>query len=64
MEGIPANLHAYIETRPEGSGVNATHAEEVEAHFDDAENVAVVRVAEPGDVVDAITEILHTEDGQ
>jgi uncharacterized sporulation protein YeaH/YhbH (DUF444 family) len=62
MEEIPANTHAYIETRPEGSGVNATHAEELRAHFDDAGNVAVAQVAGTGDVIDAISEILHAED--
>jgi uncharacterized sporulation protein YeaH/YhbH (DUF444 family) len=63
MEAIPANLHAYIETRPEGSGVNATHAEELQAHFgDDDDDVAVARVAGAGDVIDAISEILHTEE--
>jgi len=62
MEAIPANLHAYIETRPEGSGVNATHAEELRAHFGDAEDVAVTGVTGPDDVIDAISEILHTEE--
>ena len=64
MEEIPANMHAYIETRPEGSGVNATHAEELQAHFGDAGDVAVARVAGAGDVIDAISEILHTEDAE
>jgi uncharacterized sporulation protein YeaH/YhbH (DUF444 family) len=64
MEDMSANLHAYIETRPEGSGVNATHAEEVESHFGEAGNVAVVRVGDADDVVGAITEILHTEDDE
>ena len=62
MEEIPANMHAYIETRPEGSGVNATHAEELQAHFGDAGDVAVARVAGADDVIDAISEVLHTED--
>jgi len=62
MEEIPANLHAYIETRPEGSGVNATHAEELEAHFGDADDVAVARVAGANDVIDAISTVLHTEE--
>jgi len=62
MEEIPANLHAYIETRPEGGGVNATHAEELEAHFGDADDVAVARVADAGDVIDAISTVLHTDE--
>jgi uncharacterized sporulation protein YeaH/YhbH (DUF444 family) len=62
MEEIPANLHAYIETRPEGGGVNATHAEELESHFAGADDVAVARVAGADDVIDAISEILHTEE--
>ncbi|MFB6192489.1 MAG: YeaH/YhbH family protein [Haloarculaceae archaeon] len=62
MESIPANLHAYVETQPSGNAINATHAEEVENHFGDGENVAVAYVQGPDDVVDAIYEILSTED--
>jgi len=62
MEDIEANLHAYIETRPGGGGVNATHAEELEARFGDAGDVAVARVADDDDVIDAISEVLHTEE--
>ena len=62
MEEIPANLHAYVETQPSGNAINATHAEEVERHFRDADNVAVAYVTSPDDVVDAIYEILSTED--
>ncbi|MDX1748062.1 MAG: DUF444 family protein, partial [Halobacteriales archaeon] len=63
MEEIPANLHAYVETQPSGNAINATHAEEVERHFgrEDASNVAVAYVTSPADVVDAIYEILSTE---
>jgi hypothetical protein len=63
MEDIPANLHAYVETQPSGNAINATHAEEVERHFgrEDASNVAVAYVTSPADVVDAIYEILSTE---
>jgi len=61
MEHIPANLHAYVETQPSGNAINATHAEEVERHFRDAENVAVAYVSSPEDVTDAIYEILSTE---
>jgi uncharacterized sporulation protein YeaH/YhbH (DUF444 family) len=62
MEQIPANLHAYVETQPSGNAINATHAEEVERNFRDAENVAVAYVTSPEDVIDAIYEILSTED--
>jgi hypothetical protein len=64
MREIPANLHAYVETQPGGTAINATHAEEVERAFADAGNVAVAYVREPADVVDAIYEILSTEDAQ
>jgi uncharacterized sporulation protein YeaH/YhbH (DUF444 family) len=62
MESIPANLHAYVETQPSGNAINATHAEEVERHFHERENVAVAYVNGPGDVVSAIETILNTED--
>jgi uncharacterized sporulation protein YeaH/YhbH (DUF444 family) len=61
MEDIDANLHAYVETQPSGNAINATHAEEVERHFIDSDNVAVAYVTNPGDVVDAIYTILSTE---
>jgi uncharacterized sporulation protein YeaH/YhbH (DUF444 family) len=62
MEQIPANLHAYVETQPSGNAINATHAEEVERHFRESDNVAVAYVSGPEDVVDAIYEILSTEE--
>lgn len=62
MEEIPANLHAYVETQPSGNAINATHAEEVERSFREADNVAVAYVTSPEDVVDAIYEILSTEE--
>jgi uncharacterized sporulation protein YeaH/YhbH (DUF444 family) len=62
MEEIPANLHAYVETQPSGNAINATHAQEVEEHFDGAGNVAVAYVQSQDDVVDAIYRILSTED--
>lgn len=61
MEEIPANLHAYVETQPDGKAINATHAEEVDDHFDDSSAVAVSYVNSPEDVTDAIYEILSTE---
>jgi uncharacterized sporulation protein YeaH/YhbH (DUF444 family) len=64
MESIPANLHAYVETQPSGNAINATHAEEVERHFRDADNVAVAYVSSPEDVVGAIETILRTEEEQ
>jgi uncharacterized sporulation protein YeaH/YhbH (DUF444 family) len=62
METIDANLHAYVETQPSGNAINATHAEEVERHFQDAGDIAVAYVSGPEDVVDAIDRILRTED--
>ncbi|QUO48000.1 DUF444 family protein [Halorubrum ruber] len=61
MESIDANLHAYVETQPGDGAANARHADEVEAAFGDADDVAVARVSEPDDVTDAIYEILSTE---
>ncbi|NHN40993.1 YeaH/YhbH family protein [Halorubellus sp. JP-L1] len=61
MEQIPANLHAYVETQPTGTAINATHAEEVQSHFGDSDNVAVAYVSGPEDVTDAIYDILSTE---
>jgi uncharacterized sporulation protein YeaH/YhbH (DUF444 family) len=62
MEGIDANLHAYVETQPSGNAINATHAEELERHFGDDSNVAVAYVQGADDVVDAIYTVLSTED--
>jgi len=62
MRDIDANLHAYVETQPGGSAVNATHADEVEKELGGAGNVAVARVAGPEDVTDAIYTVLSTED--
>ena len=61
MEQIPANLHAYVETQPSGNAINATHAEEIERHFESSDNVAVAYVTSPEDVTDAIYTILSTE---
>jgi hypothetical protein len=64
MEEIPANLHAYVETQPGGTAINATHAEEVDRALGDTGNVVVTYVSSPGDVMDAIYEILSTEDNE
>lgn len=61
MEAIDANLHAYVETRPDGGGINATHADEIMDHFGESEDVAVVRVTGADDVINAIYDILSTE---
>ncbi|WP_181686283.1 YeaH/YhbH family protein [Halorhabdus salina] len=61
LEAIDANLHAYVETQPGGEAINATHAEEVQRHFGGTDEVAVAYVNEPGDVTDAIYDILSTE---
>ena len=62
MEQIDANLHAYVETQPSGNAINATHAEELERHFDRGGNVAVAYVSGAEDVTDAIYRILSTEE--
>ena len=62
MQEIPANLHAYVETQPGGTAINATHAEEVERAFDEGDGVVVAYVSDPADVTDAIYDILSTED--
>ena len=63
IQEIPANLHAYVETQPGGTAINATHAEEVDRALGREGNVAVTRVTGADDVIDAIYEILSTEDG-
>lgn len=62
MEAIDANLHAYVETQPDGTATNATHAQELEAHFGDNDDVAVVQITRPEDVTNAIYDILSTEE--
>ena len=62
MDDIDANLHAYVETQPSGNAISATHAEEVERHFRDSDDVAVAYVQDAADVVDAIYTVLSTED--
>ncbi|SDX85952.1 YeaH/YhbH family protein [Halobellus clavatus] len=61
MQEIPANLHAYVETQPGGTAINATHAEEVEDAFEDSGDVVVARVGAAEDVTDAIYDVLQTE---
>ncbi len=61
MEEIDANLHAYVETQPDGPTANATHAEELEAHFAGEDDVAVAYVNAAEDVTDAIEYILSTD---
>ncbi|MFC7201990.1 YeaH/YhbH family protein [Haloferax namakaokahaiae] len=61
MEQIEANLHAYVETQPGGTAINATHAEEVERSLGDEDNVVVAYVSTPDDVIEAIYQILSTE---
>lgn len=64
MKELPANLHAYVETQPGGAAASATHADELERELGDVDNVAVTRVGTPADVVDAIYDILSTEDNE
>ena len=60
MESIPANKHAYVETQPGGTAINATHAEEVERAFRDNASIKVVSVSEPADVIDGVESILNS----
>ena len=62
MKEIPANLHAYVETQPGGAAASATHADEVERELGGVGNVVVARVGSPDEVVDAIYDVLSTED--
>jgi len=64
MREIPANLHAYVETQPGGTAINATHAEELETAFEGDDGVVVAYVSEPDDVTDAIYRILSTESAE
>ena len=61
MREIPANLHAYVETQPGGTAINATHAEEIETAFEGEDGVVVAYLSGPEDVTDAIYEVLSTE---
>ncbi|WP_410767150.1 YeaH/YhbH family protein [Haloferax sp. DFSO60] len=61
MSEIDANLHAYVETQPGGTAINATHAEEVERTLGEEDNVVVAYVSSPDDVIEAIYRILSTE---
>ena len=63
IESIDANLHAYVETRPEDGRGRAAHADAVDEHFEGADDVVVVRVNDPTEVVGAIETILVTEAG-
>ncbi|MGQ4557065.1 DUF444 family protein [Halobellus sp. GM3] len=58
IEEIPANRHAYVETQPGGTAINATHAEEVARAFEAREDVVVTSVGAPEEVTDAIYQIL------
>ena len=61
MREMPANLHAYVETQPGGTAINATHAEEIETAFGSDDGVVVAYLSGPEDVTDAIYEVLSTE---
>jgi uncharacterized sporulation protein YeaH/YhbH (DUF444 family) len=64
MREIDANRHAYVETQPGGTAINATHAEEVDRAFDGSDNVVVTSVGTPEDVTDAIYEILRSRSSE
>lgn len=59
LKSIDANMHAYIETNPDGSNPRAVHADELEDEFgEDNEDVVVTRVNDEEDVIPAIEDIL------
>lgn len=65
MEDIDCNLHGYVEVEGGGgwSHGGGTHADEVEKHFQDSDNVAVTRLDSEEGVLDSIEDILTTEEG-
>jgi hypothetical protein len=63
MESIDANLHGYLEVKPGGRG-SGKHGQTLRDHFgDDHDNVSVALVEEIDEAIDAIYQILSTEDG-
>jgi uncharacterized sporulation protein YeaH/YhbH (DUF444 family) len=62
MRHIDANLHAYVETQPTDGVQTGTHAGKLREEFGNGDDVAVATVTESADVMDAIEEILSTED--
>lgn len=62
MESIDANLHGYVEARPDGASLYADHADVVWEHFRDDDSVVVAQVRSNDEVTDAIYQILSTED--
>ena len=61
MEEIDANCHAYVETTPNGSGGRGRHAETIERHFEDTEDVVISYVHSRDDVLGAIKAVLTPE---
>ncbi|WP_435096632.1 DUF444 family protein [Halarchaeum sp. P4] len=62
MADIDANLHAYVEVQPGTTG-RSHHGDVVQDAFEESEDVAVARVHDNDDVLDAIETILTTETG-
>jgi len=59
IEGMDANLHAYVETQPSGGSVNATHSQELTDAFD-GDKVVVTQVNARDEVMDAVYTVLKT----
>ncbi|MCX2819512.1 DUF444 family protein [Haladaptatus sp. F3-133] len=59
IEGMDANLHAYVETQPSGGSVNATHSQELTDAFD-GDEVVVTQVNARDEVMDAVYTVLKT----
>lgn len=65
MEEIDANLHGYLEVSSSASLLTTgNHAEKLDSHFGEEDDVAVVGIESQNEVTDAIAEILSTEDSE
>jgi len=63
MQDIDANKHAYLEVGESGHSRHTTsHGDVIKAEFRDDDGTTVEFVSEPGDVLDAISNILEQPD--
>lgn len=65
MEDMDVNLHAYLQVERDAEepfNIAGDHAEVLDEHFDDGDNVAVTKVKSKDGVTNAIYDILSTED--
>lgn len=61
MDEIEANLHAYVETTPGRRSPRGRHAEQIESHYSDRDDVVVSYVHSRNDVMNTIRDILKPE---